>query len=81
MFIVSAGTRPPRTGARRISRSRTKAADLLPGQPDHDLAEVDLRLSPRPVRLRHEHLDRAAASFRPDNPHGHDQIHLVKRLS
>lgn len=51
-----------RLAGERKPQAEQEALDILPGQPDHDLAEVGFRLVARAVRLPHEHLGRAAAS-------------------
>jgi hypothetical protein len=63
--LLPARQRDPvhRLAGERQPQAEQEALDVRPGQPDHDLAEVDFRLVARAVRLRHEDLGR-----RPNNP-------------
>lgn len=59
------------------------AADLLTGQPDRHVPEVDLGLDPGPIRLRDERVARPPAGLRPDltPPVSHvTPDHLVRHL-
>ena len=49
-----------RLAGERQPQAEQEAPDLLPGQPDHDVPEVDFRLVAGTVRLRHEDFSRAA---------------------
>jgi hypothetical protein len=66
--LLPARQRDPvhRLAGKRQPQAEQKALHVFPGQPDHDLPEVDFRLVPRPVRLPHEHLGRASPGLRPD---------------
>ena len=66
--LLPARQRDPvhRLARERQPQAEQEALDVLPGQPDHGLAEIDFRLVARAMRLPHEHLSRATAGLRPD---------------